>query len=60
MSQREIEARLTRMTGGSPGAQEYVEQQTKDLEWFGFLNGALVKGTIAELQKLAAEVKNGR
>lgn len=48
---REVEARLTRMTGGSPGAVEYVEQQTKDLEWFAFdrRTGAKLEGTKAEL-----------
>lgn len=51
MSQREVEARFSRMTGGSPGAQEYVEAETKDLEWYAFdrKTGEKLQGTKAEL-----------
>jgi hypothetical protein len=51
VSQREVEARLSRLTGGSPGAQEYVEAETKDLEWYAFdrETGEKIKGTKKEL-----------
>lgn len=48
---RFVEARLGRMNGQSAGAAEYVEQQTKDLEWYAFdrKTGEKIWGTKAEL-----------
>ena len=48
-TQRENEARLQRRRGMSAENAEWIEQETKDLQWYAFREGKRVKGTKAEL-----------
>lgn len=55
MSKREVEAKFGRMMGMTASTKEWIEQETKNLEWYAFAGGKRVKGTKEELLKLRTE-----
>lgn len=58
MSRREVEARFQRRQGMSAEQQRYVEQETAELEWYTYVDGKQVRGTLAELVRLNEAKRN--